>query len=51
MWFPHGKLVNNTDLFQTLSDYRQKELIGIFKSSKSVDDPSSSNSSVISSKV
>jgi CRISPR-associated protein Cas8b/Csh1 subtype I-B len=31
MWFPHGKLVNNTDLFQTLSDDRQKELGGIFK--------------------
>ena len=32
LWFPHGKLVSdtNTVLFNTLTDYRKKELIGIF---------------------
>jgi CRISPR-associated protein Cas8b/Csh1 subtype I-B len=30
LWFSHGKLVNNSDLLNTLSDYRQNELKEIF---------------------
>ncbi len=33
LWFSHGKLVSDTssDLFKSLSEYRQNELTGIFK--------------------
>jgi CRISPR-associated protein Cas8b/Csh1 subtype I-B len=36
LWFPHGKLVSdtNTVLFNTLTDYRMNELIGIFEEFK-----------------
>ena len=34
MWFPHGKLVNESVKLDTLNDYRKKEIAGIFKELK-----------------